>query len=183
VVAAEGKLGIQLPELLKAAYTQVGNGGFGPDYGFIGLASGARDEDGNTLVSKYRAMRQLAKGNRHWRWPDRLLPVCNLGCGMWSCLDCVRPNVPVLIFDPNNLGDLEGDETDRDEAVLRWTNAFWSEARSFAGWLEAWLDGQPRKEPTWPNETWLRQRLWPNQPANVRLFLNCVRAKTTRVGE
>jgi hypothetical protein len=90
---------------------------------------------------------------------------------MWSYLDCAGTNVPVIRFDPNNLDE---DETDPEEAVLRWTNAFWHEARSFAGWLEDWVADRPRPDPTWPREVWLRQRLWPGRPENVRLFLKAL---------
>src|SRR5262249_5265510 len=168
VAAAEKQLRFRLPELLKAIYTQIGNGGFGPSYGFLGVQGGATDEEGYTLVPMYRAMRQSAKENRPRHWPEQLLPACRLGCGMWSCLDCARPRVPVLIFEPNNL---EEGETDQEEAVLNWTSAFFHEANSFASWLEAWLNGAYPKQPVWPSASWLRQRLWPRKPANVRLFM------------
>lgn len=34
-------LGFPLPPLLRALYTQLANGGFGPMYGLLGLAGGA----------------------------------------------------------------------------------------------------------------------------------------------
>jgi hypothetical protein len=168
VTAVERKLGFQLPDLLRGIYTQVGNGGFGPEYGFIGIEGGAKPE-GKTLVPQYNALQCLAKKNPYWRWPEQLLPVCYLGCGMWSCLDCAGSKVPVMIFDPN-LADQ--DEDDRNEAVLGWTIAFWHEASSFASWLTDWMEGRSRPEPKWPSKTWLRKRLWPNEPANVNIFLN-----------
>jgi hypothetical protein len=168
VATTEQQLGFALPELLRLLYLQIGNGGFGPSYGILGLKGGATDERGNTLVGVNRAMRALARENRYWRWPEGLLPLCRLGCGMYSCLDCARPRVPVLIFDPNNL---DADETEKNEAVLRWTNAFWHQEHSFVSWLEGWLDQRPEREPTWPSAGWLRQRLWPGKPANVRIFL------------
>src|SRR5262245_47599971 len=145
VDTAERQIQFQLPELLRAVYTQIGNGGFGPGYGIVGLAGGARPE-GKSLAQQYRAQRSLARMNRHWHWPEGLLPLCSLGCGMWSCLDCVEPRTPVYLFEPNNL---DAEETDEHEAVLQWTNAFWHEAPSFAAWLERWLNGRDEPEPTW----------------------------------
>ena len=37
IAEAERRLGFQLPELLRELYTCVGDGGFGPGYGFLGL--------------------------------------------------------------------------------------------------------------------------------------------------
>ena len=34
----ERTLGFKLPELLRAVYSKVGNGGFGPAYGIVGIA-------------------------------------------------------------------------------------------------------------------------------------------------
>jgi hypothetical protein len=175
VAAAERQLGFALPELLRLLYLRIGNGGFGPSYGLLGLKGGATDERGNTLTGVCRAMRGLARENPYWRWPERLLPLCRLGCGMYSCLDCARPRVPVVVFDPNNL---DADETDKNEVVLRWTNSFWHAGNSFVSWLEGWLDDRPEREPTWPSAAWLRQRLWPGEPANVRIFLEAIRASS-----
>jgi hypothetical protein len=149
VVAAERQLGFRLPELLRAVYTGVANGGFGlgPAYGFIGVQGGANPE-GRTLVRQYQALRKLAKENRWCRWPEKLLPVCSLGCGMWSCFDCVEPANPVLLFDPNGLN---GEGNDQTETILRWSGCFWHEARSFGGWLENCYRDGPWPEPTWPS--------------------------------
>jgi hypothetical protein len=168
LAAAERQLGFELPELLRAIYSQVANGGFGPAYGFLGLRGGPTPE-GKTLVPQHQALRRLARANRHWRWPERLLPVCSLGCGMWSCLDCARTRVPVFVFDPNILDD---EETDKTEAVLRWSNAFWHEAASFASWLGDWIEDRPRPDPQCPSKTWLRQRLWADAPSNANVVLN-----------
>ncbi len=35
--AAERAIGFELPELLRAIYLKVGNGGFGPEYGLVGI--------------------------------------------------------------------------------------------------------------------------------------------------
>lgn len=48
----EMALGCSLPPILRAVYTQVANGGFGPGYGVAGAMSGF-DEAG-TIVTNYR---------------------------------------------------------------------------------------------------------------------------------
>jgi len=43
VATVESRLGFGLPPLLRELYTQVGNGGFGPGYGILGLEGGFAD--------------------------------------------------------------------------------------------------------------------------------------------
>jgi hypothetical protein len=178
VAAAERDLGFRLPELLRAIYTQVGNGGFGPAYGFLGLEGGATDEDGDTLVGVYRSLQELAEENSFWNWPDGLLPLCRLGCGMYACLDCDSARAPVVVFDPNPIWVDEEDEAEEGvdpEAVLLWVQGFGWQEDSFASWLQVWLDGRPEREPRSPSISWLRKRMWPHDPAYVRAFRQAVR--------
>jgi len=74
---SERAIGFKLPELLRAVYQEVGNGGFGAEYGIVGTKGGAK-LDGYTLESCYRRMLKLKKENAGWRWPARLLPVGKL---------------------------------------------------------------------------------------------------------
>ena len=156
VAAAERELWFQFPDLLRAVYTQVGNGGFGRGYGIIGIQGGATDEFRRSLARVYQDMKQYQEDSPLWCWPEQLLPVCRLGCGMWSCLDCRRASVPVFIFDPNNL---QSDPDDDEETRLRWVNSFWFESRSFVAWLESWLNDKPEEEPRWPSRDWLKGRI------------------------
>lgn len=151
---AERALGFQLPELLRAIYLQVGNGGFGPEYGMVGTKGGFK-LDRCSLESCYRQMLRLEKENPVWRWPERLLPLANYGCGMWSCVDCEYKKLPMILWDPNILdSELEG-----ADARLNWANAFWDQGRSLRMWLEGWLAGKPEPEPKCPSGAWMRRRL------------------------
>jgi hypothetical protein len=126
---AEGVLGFPLTPLLRSIYLEVGNGGFGPGYGLIGLRGGATD-GGESLVELYQTLHQADPDDGLWTWPDRLLPVNMWGCNIRSCVDCSRPGGPVILFDPNGRGPGTG-----------WDDAFRPEFESFQGWLTAWLDG------------------------------------------
>ena len=44
IASAESILSFGLPELLRQCYLRVGNGGFGPGHGIIGLADGYPDD-------------------------------------------------------------------------------------------------------------------------------------------
>ncbi|MFJ3828102.1 MULTISPECIES: SMI1/KNR4 family protein [unclassified Streptomyces] len=109
---AEGILGFVLPPLLTRLYTHVGDGGFGPEHGLLPLRQ---------AVAAYEAQRVSG-----WRWPEGVLPVADLGCAMYACVDCRSDTAQVLLFDPNP-----------GEPDLAWS----LDSPSLAGWLRGWLDG------------------------------------------
>lgn len=151
---AERVIGFKFPDLLRAIYLQVGNGGFGPEYGIVGTRGGVK-LDRVTLETCYRDLMKLTRKNPVWRWPKGLLPLANYGCGMWSCIDCEYQKLPMILWDPNNLdGDLDG-----ADARLNWGNSFWDQGLSFRLWLEAWLAEKRQPEPKCPGDAWMRKRL------------------------
>ena len=78
VEEAEEEIGYPLTPLLRRLYLEVGNGGFGPGYGILGLKDGHSDDGGHTAIELYRE-----------RAPrEGLLPVCYWGCGIYSLIDC-----------------------------------------------------------------------------------------------
>jgi hypothetical protein len=81
VFDTEEVLGFRFHPLLKRLYLEIANGGFGPGYGLIRLG-GPNDVDKEpaALPSSYVSFRT---GN----WPDRLLPLWDWGCTIWSCID------------------------------------------------------------------------------------------------
>src|SRR5947209_3673304 len=85
---AETRLKFSIPPLLKAVYLQVGNGGFGPSRGgsIIGLEGGYASDFG-TLVEAYEQLKgdQALEGKK---WRASLLPICEWGCNIFSCVDC-----------------------------------------------------------------------------------------------
>lgn len=93
----EVELGFPLPPLLRQCYLSVGDGGFGPGYGVTGLADGS-DGDFGTLVEAYQTMRD---GYR--RWPPQLLPFCEWGGNLLSCVDCLAAPYPVYWFEEGEL--------------------------------------------------------------------------------
>ncbi|WP_342722981.1 hypothetical protein AAFG07_27705 [Bradyrhizobium sp. B097] len=79
IEATERRLGFSLYRLHCRLLKTVGNGGFGPGDGLIGTADGSLDVDGRSLCELKEAF-----------WPDTevaLVPLCDWGDGIWSCLD------------------------------------------------------------------------------------------------
>ncbi len=86
----EAALGFQIPTFLKRVYLEIGNGGFGPGYGIIGL-KGGYPSDAGTLVEAYNGIKRAAEDDS-LPWPREYLPFCEWGCTIFSCVDCANPD-------------------------------------------------------------------------------------------
>jgi SMI1 / KNR4 family (SUKH-1) len=131
VLEAESRLGFKLPPLLHRLYTEISNGGFGYAYGFLGLLGGRLNEDKNDAVAQYLLYRQEDPDDRHWCWPEGLLPIVHLGCAMYHCVQCNDPEGPIVWFEPNPHEDGE-----------TWESSFIPFAPSLSAYIEAWLSGK-----------------------------------------
>ncbi|WP_406210138.1 SMI1/KNR4 family protein [Kitasatospora sp. NBC_01560] len=129
VAGAERQLGFALPTLLGRLYTEVANGGFGPEYYLFPLTG-----EGRTAVSAYREEygtdRDGADGadGASPHWPRGVLPIMDWGCGMYAAVDCLHPDAPVLLFEPNAGPD-------------DWADAWFQDTPSLTAWLRVWLAG------------------------------------------
>ena len=118
--AAEARLKLRLPPLLRRFYIEIGSG-FGPG------------DDG--LLPPPSAL-----------LPGRLYPLCDWGGGIQSAFDADSPEAPIIRIDPNMP---KNDVLARVPLALHFARAAavkaacWIEAPSLAQWLTDWLDGQP----------------------------------------
>ena len=127
---AEKKLRFQLPSLLRALYLQIGNGGFGPGYGLIGLNDmGARNYHAN-LVDGYLEGINFVHPD-YPPWPRQFITICDWGDSITSVLDWTAPQSSVYRFN--------GDKY--DEGPLE--NVIKLESPALQTWLEDWLNGRP----------------------------------------
>jgi SMI1 / KNR4 family (SUKH-1) len=124
VEEAEDLLGCRLPPLFRRLYLEVGNGGFGPGYGMLGLRGGHRDDTRQAALGLYRQAHGAS--SPHWSFlPAGLLPICYWGCGIYSFIDCSRPEGPMWGWDPNP------GPVDRQ--------ALFPQPLALAGWLDRWV--------------------------------------------
>ena len=102
IAEAERRLGFPLPELLRELYTSVGDGGFGPGYGFLGLIKPVPigDFEGESVVQLYELFRGGDPEDPTRTWPERVLPVLDWGCAIRSCADCSTSSLQVLRDEP-----------------------------------------------------------------------------------
>jgi len=128
----ECALGFPIPAPLRRLYSEVGDGGFGPGYGFYSLASGTKHLANESVVSLYTLWRKGDPEDPSFSWPYMLLPVLDWGCAIRSCVDCSTPSLPIIRHDPNVAGPLQ----------------FRNEGWDLEEWLQAWLGGYD----LWANE-------------------------------
>lgn len=129
IAAAEKSLDFALPVLLRRLLCEVGNGGFGPGHGLLGVAGGATDEHGSSLVDLYDGLSATHPDDPGWRWPQQLVPICPWGDSTYSCVDCSVPEAQLVTYDANGYrpgSDLGHFLTRQDESLESWLRA-WTE--------------------------------------------------------
>jgi hypothetical protein len=138
VKKTEQEIGFSLPPLLRTIYLQIGNGGFGPSNGIIGVEGGYSSDLGD-LASTYF---QLGNGQAQLgnAWDERMLLFCSWGCNIYTCVKC-DANFQISIFEDARLwpktynlehffqlwlegADILAYESTFEEHTLEFTNRF-----------------------------------------------------------
>ncbi|HEU0003221.1 MAG TPA: SMI1/KNR4 family protein [Ktedonobacteraceae bacterium] len=133
LAATETALGPSLPPLLRALYTNVANGGFGPGYGLerVGFSRTSEGQEGDRerdeeLVDLATYTQQYSSLDRieipFGMWPTNLFTLCHWGCAIFSFLDCAS-------------GRVFWEEAGEDAYI------FHNQAASLYEWLDLWADG------------------------------------------
>jgi len=132
--SAETALGFPIPPLLRRLYTEVGNGGWGPNCGLDGIPAGGAAPDGNDIVGVYLACTapERALESPAVEWPRGLVLLIGRGCVDYEVCDFLRRPYPFYL--------LSGDTWTEDRPLV---DALEPIADSFVDRLEAWLAGLP----------------------------------------
>jgi hypothetical protein len=120
VAQAERALNCRLHPLHRRLLQEVGNGGFGPGDGLIGLPGGRVDHDGRSVVE---LREQLLADDIGAGVLVQVVPLCDWGDGVWSFLD--EETGHVLMLDEGGLTDT---------------------GLSLQSWMSDWVDGVPLAE-------------------------------------
>lgn len=130
----ETHLGFVLPDILVQIYHQIGNGGFGPGYGLMGLSGdGFTDDLGHTADALYASFRSDVSDDDPFEWPEGLLPVCHFGCAIYHCIEA--DSEEIIIWDPNLW--------DGESSVA---TALFPTGLRVNEWLARWSTGEPLPE-------------------------------------
>lgn len=131
VEAVERLLGRALPELLRRVYTEVGDGGFGPDSGLVSLRRGNRLPGGPL---DWRSVHDDHRSHHHWPHlapPPSWLRLADGGCSMEWHLSLAAIDNPVLLY------DADGWEPDRGQNPHDGVR----HAMPLRRWLSIWANG------------------------------------------
>jgi hypothetical protein len=131
LAAAEARLGLTLPPLLRRIYLELANGGLGPGYGIVGVAGGWTTDRRKSIEDLYEELSDPDPDHPGRRWPTGLVPIADLG-GVFACTDTTADAGRIVEWDP--------EEIDERGADGGWSRSFREVAPSLAAWLEAWLD-------------------------------------------
>ncbi len=112
IAFAEEVFGFALPNVLRRAYWEISNGGFGPGP-IIGLPGGYQSSWGD-LIQTWEVFQDDEGYEEGW------LPIIDWGCALVSLIDC----------------------EDDFQMVSLYEGEFHSEDYSFEELLEHWLDGE-----------------------------------------
>ena len=123
VDGAERAIGYALHPFHRRLLTEVGNGGFGPGYGLVGLPGGISDVDGRSLVELSRML--LLELSASPPFPVSFL--CDWGCGVWGCIDCETGAVLTIAEDGLK---------DSGQTICAWFEDWVSGRRSLAKGLQ-----------------------------------------------
>ena len=111
----EGRLGFGYPDVVRLAYLQLG----------CGLST-------HRLVPPEHAaadyLRDRAEKYAHWEWPERLVTVCDWGCGIRACALMTSSDPEIWWFDPN----LEGEGPGGGHVPP------WRTGSTFTEWIVRW---------------------------------------------
>jgi hypothetical protein len=96
---AEARIGFALHPLHRRLLEEVGDGSFGPGDGIIGLGDGGVDAHGRSLVE----LRDVLWLDEDTPLPAAIVPLCDWGDAIWSCVDSRTGHV--LTLDESGLTD------------------------------------------------------------------------------
>jgi SMI1-KNR4 cell-wall len=119
VAKAEAELGFALPPLLTRLFLEVSNGIAGFAYDIMGLQGGCASDSG-TLVEGYLSFK-AGEEYETGLWKVGMLPFCNWGCAIYSCVDCADASYPVFTYEDSGV---------------------WPERYSLPEFFEMWLKGK-----------------------------------------
>jgi hypothetical protein len=125
---AERTIGRRLPELLRRIYTEVANGGFGPDGGLAPLTNGSRAPG---HLTDWQSAVSIHQSNRAEGLPASWLYLTSGGCTMEWHVSLIAVDNPVLLYDADGWEPTWGEDA---HDGLR-------HATALRRWLWTWADG------------------------------------------
>lgn len=126
-----------LPTLLQQLYVALGNGNFGPDYGFLSIYEEVSNQK-ITIFEAYQELHQQKITDWDWTLPAHFVPFLYWGSNIYSVLDLSSPSGAVWVLDEN----LKTSDN-------HWRHCFWQHCPSLFEWLQKWSAGDETGRQLW----------------------------------
>ncbi|BDS12862.1 SMI1/KNR4 family protein [Aureispira anguillae] len=133
----ENKIGLILPSIVKQLYLSLGNGDFGPDYGFFLLAEDPKI-DKLTIAQAYQDIHTAKIKDWDWELSKLLVPFLYWGADIYSLVDCASPDGAIYVLDKN----LKKENS-------TWQSCVWKHHSTMLEWLEKWSEGDVSGRALW----------------------------------
>ncbi|MCH2023499.1 MAG: SMI1/KNR4 family protein [Saprospiraceae bacterium] len=133
----EKKINQCIPSVFKQLYLEMGNGQFGPDYGFFNLIDNHSGKK-ITIEQAYFKIHDSKIKDWNWELPQYLVPFLYWGSGIYSLIDCSDSLASVYVLDKN----LKKENS-------TWQNCLWQHCETFMDWLQKWSDGDISGRSLW----------------------------------
>ncbi len=133
----EEQLGFLLPSALQQLYLTLGNGHFGPDYGFFLLASEVTSKK-LTLWEAYQTVQQEKIVDWDWQLPALSVPFLYWGADIYSIIDTSTPNYAVYVLDLN-----------LKKTHSTWQECYWLHCTTFFEWVQKWAKDEASGRSLW----------------------------------
>ncbi|MDX1926806.1 MAG: SMI1/KNR4 family protein, partial [Pirellulaceae bacterium] len=100
VADAEHRLGFCFPPLMRRLYTEIGNGSWGPYYGFSRIPTNGLVPTGDDLVGFYLTCvsEERAMEEPLVNWPRGLVAIIDRGCVDYELCDFIASPHPVYLL-------------------------------------------------------------------------------------
>lgn len=135
--ALEKTLGFELPTALQQLYSTLGNGDFGPDYGFFLLEEDLTSKK-ITLLEAYEEVQAANIKDWDWQLPKTVLPFLYWGADIYSVIDASSTDYAVYVLDMN-----------LKKTHATWQECYWKHCASFFEWLEQWAEDPASGRSLW----------------------------------
>lgn len=136
-VDLEKTIELVLPTIFKQLYLTLGNGDFGPDYGFFTLFENP-NIDKITIEQAYQKVHHANIKDWDWELPKLLVPFLYWGSDIYSLIDCSSPYGAIYVLDKN---------LKKENAT--WQSCVWEHCPSMMDWLQKWSQSDTSGRSLW----------------------------------
>lgn len=130
-------INLKLPTVFKQLFLNLGNGNFGPDYGFFNLFEDSASRK-ITINEAYQDIQNANIKDWDWKLPQLFVPFLYWGADIYSIIDCSSPSGAIYVLDKN----LKKEKS-------TWQSCVWLHCPTMMDWLKKWSESDMSGRSLW----------------------------------